>query len=227
MNSKEITKDLIKKIVNGELKELSKLESENKLAELYKCNRHTVRIAIKDLIEKGYLIKPHGGRAYINHLPKNHILNLSSMCELHMPKNLRSKVLDFKQVSPNELLAKKFNINYDKKLWKITRARYVNNEFKHLEYTYMPVSLFPDLTIDICKNSILYYIDSKEEITISHAHKTIETSFFSKKECEILNLPYNSLALKITNLGFLTNGRIYEYSINKHFNQKIDFFSKR
>lgn len=227
MNSKEITKDLIKKIINGELKKLSKLESESKLASLYNCNRHTVRNAIKELIEKGYVTKPHGGATYINNLPKNHILNLSSMCELHIPNNLSSKVLNFKQVFPSQILAEKFNITCDKKLWKITRARYVNKEFKHIEYTYMPVSLFPDLTIDICKNSILSYIDSKEDISISHAHKTIESSFFSEKECELLNLPNNSLALKITNLGFLTNGRIYEYSVNKHFNQKIDFFAKR
>ena len=97
MNSKEITKDLIKKIINGELKELSKLESEAKLASFYNCNRHTVRVAVKELIEKGYLKKPHGASPYINKLPENHILNLSSMCELHVPKNLSSKVLDFKQ----------------------------------------------------------------------------------------------------------------------------------
>ncbi|MGL5574889.1 MAG: GntR family transcriptional regulator [Sarcina sp.] len=227
MNSKEISKDLIKKIVTGELPELSKLDSEIKLATLYNCNRHTVRAAIKDLIEKGYIIKPHGGTSYINHLPKNHILNLSSMCELHISKNLKSKILDFKQVLPNDAIAKKFEITKNKKLWKITRARYVNEEFKHIEYTYMPVSFFPDLTLEICKKSILTYIDSKDELTISHAHKTIEPSFFSENECKILNLPANSLALKITNLAILTNGRVYEYSINKHFNQKIDFFAKR
>lgn len=227
MNSKEITKDLIKKIVNGELKELSKLDSESKLATLYNCNRHTVRVAIKELIEKGYIIKPYGGTSYINNLPKNHILNLSSMCELHIPKDLNSKVLDFKKVLPNDILAERFDISKDKKLWKITRARYVNEEFKHIEYTYMPVSTFPDLTLDICKNSILSYIDSKEDLTISHAHKTIEPAFFSEKECEMLKLPKDTLALKITNLAFLTNGRVYEFSINKHFNQKIDFFAKR
>lgn len=227
MNSKEITKDLIKKIVTGELKELSKLDSESKLATLYDCNRHTVRSAIKELVEKGYIVKPHGGTSYINHLPKNHILNLSSMRELHIPKDLSSNILDFKQVLPNDLLAQKFEITKDKKLWKITRARYVNEEFKHIEYTYMPVSLFPDLTLDICKHSILSYIDTKEELTISHAHKTIEPSYFSEKECSLLKLPQNSLALKITNLAFLTSGRVYEFSINKHFNQKIDFFAKR
>jgi DNA-binding GntR family transcriptional regulator len=227
LNCKDITKDLIQQIITGELKELSKIDSENKLAQKYDCNRHTVRAAIKDLIDKGYIIKPHNGSSYVNNLPENHILNLSSMCELHVPEKLSTKVLSFKQKEVSTAISEKLEILKGKKVWKIIRARYVNDKFKHIEYIYMPVSLFPDLTLDICKESVLTYIDSKEEFNISHSYKTIEACFFSTKECELLDLPINSLALKIENLAFLSNGRPYEYSINKHFNQKIDFFAKR
>ncbi|MGL5069482.1 MAG: GntR family transcriptional regulator [Sarcina sp.] len=227
MNCKEITKDLIKKIIIGELKELSKIDSESKLAQKYDCNRHTVRAAMKDLIDKGYIVKPPNGSSYINKLPENHILNLSSMCELHIADKLNTKVLSFKQKEASKKISEKLEITEGKKVWKIIRARYVNDKFKHIEYTYMPFSLFPDLTLEICKESILTYIDSKEEFNISHSYKTIEAVFFSTKESELLHLPVNSLALKIENLAFLNNGRPYEYSINKHFNQKIDFFAKR
>lgn len=227
MNSKEISKDIIKKILAGEFPEHSKLDSENKLATHYQCNRHTIRSAISDLIEKGYIKKVPGGTSYISRSHKNHILSLSSMSDIHIDDNLQSKILKFKKIKANKLIAQKLNIQIDSHIWYIVRARYINSKFKHLEYTFMPFSLFEDLTFDICSSSITKYIEEFKNFKISHSYKTIEATTFKDTETTLLKIPKNSLALEITHIGVLTNSRIYEFSINKHYNQKIDFFSKR
>ena len=50
LKSDEITNDLIRQILSGELAISSNLPSENQLAIKYKCNRHTIRKVINHLI---------------------------------------------------------------------------------------------------------------------------------------------------------------------------------
>ncbi len=227
MTSKDIIKDMIENIVSGELKEFSKLESEAKLAKMYDCNRHTIRVSIQHLIERGYLTKVYGGATYVNKIPTNHLLSLSSMFDLHAAKNLSSKIFYFKKIIANDDVASKLQLDDSKEVWHILRARYINNELHHLENTFMPVSLFPNLTKEKCLASILYYVETELGYEVSHAHKTIESSFFTAREAELLNIEERAPSLVVYNIGYLTNGRPYEYSINKHRNKRIEVFSKR
>lgn len=227
MTSKDIINDLIQNIINGNLKELTKLNSEAKLSEQYNCNRHTIRNSLNYLIDRGYLFKVHGGSTYINKLPVNHILNLSSMFDIHPAQEIKTIVLSLKKIKANSEISQKLQISENKAIWQIVRARYTADTFHHLETTYLPVSLFPSLKKEDCILSLMQYIETTLDIQISHGHKTIESCIFTNSECKTLNIEENSLALKISNIGFLTNGRVYEYSINKHFNQKVEFFAKK
>ena len=65
LKSDEITNDLIRQILSGELAISSNLPSENQLAIKYKCNRHTIRKVINHLIERNYLIKTCDRVTYI------------------------------------------------------------------------------------------------------------------------------------------------------------------
>ena len=107
MTSKEICKDIIESIVSGEIPEGSKLPSESSLSLKYNCNRHTIRNALQYLIERGYLLKIHGSSTYVNKVPTEHILSLSSMFDLHGAKALKSKVFYFGKIKPSQFILNK------------------------------------------------------------------------------------------------------------------------
>lgn len=227
MNSKDIIRDLIEKITLGTLPIDSKIQSEAQLAIKYDCNRHTIRKVIESLVEKGYLRKTHKGPTFVNNIPSDHSLTLSSFYELHNGENITSKVLKFKLIKVPDNISKVMKIDKDSKVWSIIRVRYVRNIPDHIEKTYMPYSLFEDLNIDICKNSIFKYIEDDCEYEISHGIKTIKAIMINEQESDLLKLPKNSLAIQIENIGYLTNGRIYEYSINTHGDNNITYYAKR
>lgn len=227
MTSKEICKDLIDAIVSKELIEYSKLPSEAKLSKKYHCNRHTIRTAIQYLIERGYLLKTHGAATYVNKVPENHILSLCSMFDLHSAKTLTNKVFSFSKIKPTKIILEKLELQEGQEVFKILRGRYIDNELHHFEEIYMPVSLFPDLKKENCFSSLLSYIEDQCGYEITHAVKTIESSLITETEAKLLNLKQNSPVLQISNVGYLTTGRVYEYSINKHKNKQIEFFAKR
>ena len=227
MKSKDIIHDLIEKITLGELPINSRIPSEAQLSIKYNCNRHTIRKVLESLIERGYLRKVHKGPTYVNKLPSDHSLTLSSFYELHKGENIKSDIIEFKIVNATKVISKFLEIDLNSKVWSIIRVRYVEDTPNHIEKTYMPYSLFQDLSINHCKHSILSYIETECEYEISHSIKNISAIQLDSFQSKLLKLPENSLALQIDHISYLTNGRVYEYSINIHADNNITFYAKR
>lgn len=227
MKSKDILRDIIELILSGELKKDSKFPSESQLAQKYNCNRHTIRKAINTLIERGYVRKSHGGPTFVNEIPSTFSLNLSSLYDISLAKNISTSVINFSQQIASSDICKKLQISNCSKVWFITRLRFVDNVPNHIEYIHMPVSLFPNLTKKNCEASLLSYIEYENDYEISHGVKTISAIELNKSELSFLNISTNTLAIQIENIGYLTNDRVYEYSINKHFNNSIVYYAKR
>ncbi len=227
MKSKDILKDLIESIVCGELEVNSKFPSESNLAQKYECNRHTIRKVMDVLIERGYARKSHGGPTFVNELPCTYSLNLSSQYDLYSAKDIHTKVLNLKQIVAEDNICEKLQIDKGSKVWSITRLRCINTKIDHIEYIYMPISLFPNLTKQNCEASLLSYIEYDNDYEISHGIKNISAVILTNEEMELSNKQDSNLAIQVENIGYLTNGRIYEYSINKHFNNSIVYYAKR
>lgn len=227
MKSKDILKDLIESIVCGELEVNSKFPSESNLAQKYECNRHTIRKVMDVLIERGYARKSHGGPTFVNELPCTYSLNLSSQYDLYSAKDIHTKVLNLKQIVADDNICEKLQIDKGSKVWYITRLRCINTKIDHIEYIYMPISLFPNLTKQNCEASLLSYIEYDNDYEISHGIKNISAVILTNEEMELSNKQDSNLAIQVENIGYLTNGRVYEYSINKHFNNSIVFYAKR
>lgn len=227
MNSKEITRDIIESILSKELPKDTKLPSESDLSEKYSCNRHTIRKVIEYLIERGYLRKTYGGSTYVNDSPSKHSLSLRSLYDSYAATNIKTEVLKFTKQTASPLVADKLKIAPKDKVWCITRIRYIMNKIDHIEYVYMPVALFPDLTFKNCESSLLYYIEVEMGFEISHGIKTISAVQLDDYELIAFRLNESRLALQIENIGYLTSGRIYEFSISKDLNNNITYYAKR
>lgn len=227
MKSKDILRDLIDSIVCGELEIDSKFPSEAQLSEKYQCNRHTIRKVIEVLIERGYVRKVHGGPTYINKIPTSHSLSLSSLYDLYSANKIQTEVISFKQMIGNSNICEKLNIEEGSKIWYIVRLRKVDDIIDHIEYIHMPYSLFPTLTKNNCAASLLSYIEFDNAYEISHGIKKISSILLTDDEMTFSQTSNSNLAIQVENTGYLSNGRIYEYSINKHFNNSIVYYAKR
>lgn len=229
MKSADIINNLIEKITSGEMPISFRIPSESQMAIRYECNRHTIRKAIAHLLERGYLIKSDSGSTHVNDITqyKNNLLFLSSMSDFFNQKNLRSDVNELKLINASNELSKYLKIEKDSKVWSIVRIRYLNSAPNHMEETYMPYSLFPDLKMKDCQSSLLSYIESQYDYKISHGIRNLSPIKLTKSESELLDLPDESIVMQIENTGYLTNGRIYEYSISKSRESKFQYYCRR
>lgn len=91
----------------------------------------------------------------------------------------------------------------------------------------MPYSLFPNLTTNDCESSLLSYIESQYDYKISHGIRTVSPIKLNKDESSIFNLPNEALVMQVENIGYLTNNRVYEYSISKSRESKLQYYCRR
>lgn len=229
MNSNDIINDFIKKITSGEIPIASRIPSEAQLAIKYQCNRHTIRKVIGHLIERAYLLKFDGGSTFVNDVTHyhNNILFLSSMSDFFNPKDIRSDVNKFEIIKASNELSNYLKIESDSKVWSIIRIRYIDSVPEHMEEIYMPYSLFPNLKIQDCESSLLSYIESQYDYKISHGIRDVSPIKLTKNESKLLDLPTESVVMQVENTGYLTNGRIYEYSISKSRESKFRYYCRR
>jgi len=229
LKSKEIISNLVEQITSGEIAVNSYIPSESQLSSKYNCNRHTIRKVISYLLERGYLIKDNQGSSYVNNFSAydNDIFFVSSLSDFYNSENIRSEVIKLTLIKSSDQLSKNLKIEKSAKVWSILRVRYIKNIPYHLEETYMPYALFPSLTIKDCEGSLLSFIESQYDFKICHGIKNISAIKLTSKESNLLNLTGEPLVLQIENTGYLTNGRIYEYSLSKSHENNIHFYSRR
>lgn len=227
MTYKEIMVEMINNITYKLWEEGSKLPSEAKLSEEYECNRHTIRKVIEALVEKGYLIKEHKGRTYVNKEPSKYSLSLGSLYDMFTPQEIKTKVINFEKIVASVEISEKLGLDDGEEVWFIKRLREIKDVPHHVEYIYMPYRMFDDLSNTRCNSSILNYIEEKENCIISHGIKNISAITLTEEYSKLLKRQVGELALQIENTGFLTSGRIYEYSINIHRENNISYYAKK
>ena len=175
------------------------------------------------------MIKSIDGSTYVNDVNhyNNSILFLSSLSDYYNSDNIKSNVNEFKLIDSSEELSKLLQVEVNSHVWLIKRVRYIESRPIHTEEIYMPYYLFPNLTIKDCESSLLSYIESQYDYKISHGIRTVSPIKLSEYESNLLALPNESVVMQIENIGYLTNSRIYEYSISKSRESKFQYYCRR
>ncbi|HLR61250.1 MAG TPA: UTRA domain-containing protein [Lentibacillus sp.] len=159
---KQIANHIKEDIANAELTHGDAIPSETKLAGTYGVSRVTVREAIKQLVDEDILYRVQGSGTYVSHEKIEHdILKLQGFTEemSSLDNDPSNDILEFQLMSPPEEAREHLKI--DEKVYYVKRLRLADYEPLILEESYLPVDLFPDLSIDVMKRSKYDYISSK------------------------------------------------------------------
>lgn len=211
----QLSDQLIDEIVNNmEVGDL--LPSERKLTEIYGMSRTTVRLALTNLENKGYISTQHGKGSFVIDHHKT-LINLSEMYSFtdqmkNIGKKPESILLDFSIISnPQELKDEVYK--NEKKLIKLIRLRTADKLPMLYEESYLPYSKFTDLSEDEVAQHPLYDIFFK---TYNQVIKIAQEEFFadtvSKKVAQRLEINKNAPILKIIRTTYNLNNEIIEYT---------------
>ncbi|MGL4912060.1 MAG: GntR family transcriptional regulator [Romboutsia sp.] len=217
---KNIENYVMNLIESGELKEGDLIPSEKQLTERFNVTRMTVRSALNNLVNGGYITRRRGiGSIVIGNNIYDNISTISGFTREMENKGytVSNKVIDLTIVQADEALKDKLNLSENDNVWEIKRVRLANEEKVSYMVTYMPVKLFPNLSKEHCNGSLYKYIEEECGYKIAMSEREV-TSILSDEETEnALGLDSKDALLYIAQVCKLQNGDIFEYSHTYHY----------
>lgn len=222
--------------IKTSLTENEKMLSEREICDKYNVSRTTVRAALSELEETGFIYKRHGKGTFVSGLWKEmkNLSNAFSFTEQmkQLGKSPHTDILSFEKVKAIPYIAENLQISTNDEVYKLKRLRSADNMKMLYETSFIPANLFPNLTVELLETMPLYDLFSdKYQQEIKYADEEFFASLTQEKEAKRLDVPYGSACLRIFRTTYNNDNKIIEYTISvargDQFIYKIQHFNKR
>ena len=222
-----IYKDLKQKIENGEYPYQELLPSENTMVDIYSSSRNTIRRAVLELAEQGYVQSLHGKGVRVIYQPVDQadftlggIESFKESAERNHRKT-STKVIQFTEITADARVSANTGFAPGSELYYIQRVRYLEDKALILDINMFLKSLVPGLTKDIAEKSIYEYIENEVGMAIVTSKRKMTVERATEIDEKYLELnDYNCLAV-ISGQTFNSDGIMFEFTQSRH---RPDYF---
>ncbi|MEH7883467.1 GntR family transcriptional regulator [Bacillus sp. JJ1609] len=201
-------------IDSGELQPDETIPSERVYADMFQISRMTIRQALTNLVNDGYLYRQKGRGTFVNKKKvEQRLQGLTSFTEDMRERGFTpgSKLISFEIIPAGREIADRLKLNENTPVYEIKRVRLADNVPMALETTYLPANLVKGLTEDIINQSLYQYIEEKLNLVIHEATQQIEASNAKDQELRLLEIEKGSPVLLILRTSTLKDGTPFEF----------------
>ena len=211
--------ELLKNQIETHLLANDKLPSERELEKKYGVSRTTVRLALQELENEGYIYRRHGKGTFVSDLTKQ-TANLAGVYSFteemkKIGKRPQTKVLSFEQEEADKRLARALQLSLGESVFKVSRLRLADNEPLMVETSYLPVKTFISLTQEQLEQKPLYDIFSEDfEQKIRLADEEFYASIATEEDAEVLEIHLGAPVLHLVRTTYNMKNEVIEYTIS-------------
>lgn len=204
------------KIESGKYKTGDRIPSENELSDILDVSKPTIRKAIEELANEGYVRRSRGRGTFVTgtKIDQGFIGSLEGYSEEMTRRNieLTSKVLAKEILKADEKLASKLGLKIDEKVKKLTRLRFIQGDPFIITSSYMPQKKVPDILSYDFENTSLYSIlENEYGYIIERGVRSFEPRLANKKEVKLLNMNIHEPVQYIESVTYIDTGEAIEY----------------
>lgn len=186
---RQVEQILEEKIISGQWEVGSQLPTEQELSGRFDVSTITVKRAVIELVNKGYLFRQRGKGTFVSGAAKeqdlNSILSLSTGSEQEHPHDL----LNFQYEKAGSEIAQKLRIDPEDGVIRIERLKVENNDPLALEYTYLPAEKCQGLTPEMINNDLIFNIlKSRFHIALNRAKVFIRPYILPDHQAKLLQV---------------------------------------
>ena len=206
---------LAEKILDGTMPEGTLLPSERELCQTHNISRTTVRQALQDLSQKGYIKAIHGkGTVVVRPQIRQELRSIYSFAEdmRRLGKHPETKIMDFLKIVPTGNVAAMMQLPAGESVYRIMRLRLVDDEPMLLETNYLPCNRFPEFTRQMLEGQSLYRVlENSYSLKIDVAEETFEPILLRPMESQMLHTTQGALGMLVERVSY-EDGRVIEIS---------------
>jgi GntR family transcriptional regulator len=215
---RQLKENIKAKIFNGDYRVGGKIMSERQMAQEYGINRLTVRKAIDELIQEGYLSAAQGKGTFVSAMPKirkkvefggHEAVSLSRFLRQSGFRSSRD-VLSFKQKPSNAEFRKMFPDS--PKHYELIRLSKIDGEPYALQICTFPASTFHDPErFDFGEGSLYTYMDAQGHLPVTIISE-MEAMIIPEEYQDILNIPGGKLVFSYKYKGYDSKKKLVEFT---------------
>lgn len=191
-----LKKVLEEKIENEEFPADEPIPSERELMEMYQVSRITVRKAVDELVNEGYLYKIQGKGTYVKTDERSSNLFAITSCTedvVRMGMKPTKKVMVAELVYANAKRAKALEITQEERVFMLGRILFADQEPLNYTVTFLPEKLFPGIDRHSFDRESLYQVLQEEYgVRLTKARRTIEAILARDEVAEYLDIEEGS-----------------------------------
>lgn len=187
-------------ILNGHYQPGDRITSELQLCAEYNISRVTVRSAIQQLVNEGYLIRRHGKGTFVKETETiESVFTSGSFTDTCLRMNARpsTKIISCQMIDGEKMIAERLGCS-DNNLILIKRVRLVNDVPNIIELDYFPSSYDFLLKEDLSNGSLLKLISARTGIIPRRFEDQFRIFMANKEFARLLSCPRNTPLLEVT-----------------------------
>lgn len=193
----------------------SAIPTEKQLIDEYQVSRITVRKAVDELVKLKIVEKRRGSGTYVLEKQLSHQMNtLAGTSEIQHGNNktVKYKVTQFFMDTENVSVHKLLGLSEKEPLYYIRRVKYIDDQPRIVEDSYMPVVLFPDLNISTLEKSKFDYIEHEKQMVIEGSRQEFTAVESNEDIMKLLGLEKSHPIINLRSISNLTDGRKFDYT---------------
>jgi GntR family transcriptional regulator len=209
-------KDVILRAIEaGQWNPGEKIPSEDVLADRFSVSKITVRQALRDLSDLGYVRREQGRGTFVQH-PKlsqgpRDLTSFSEEMRRHGWK-ASSRSLSQGIVPAPEEVAMKLKVPSGDSVFRLRRLRLADREPMGIQTAWVPAKLAPGIErISFQRVSLYEALHTKFGIWPAHAHERHSAIVLNRADAVLLGVPSRSPAIASERVTFLDDGTPLEY----------------
>lgn len=222
---KQVEKILYNDIRSGKLKVGEKLPSELSLMETFNVSRITIRAAVSELVEDGFLVRAQGKGTFVA-APKtsytaNDLPGFTKSCRM-AGKIARTRLLKIEYAYPSKSESEFLGIHETDQIISTKRLRYVDNYPTVVETNHYLMD-FNFLWKEDLEGS-LFEILAAHGIHVTNSTRTLEICLAKEDETELLGVPLETPLLLFKDKQTDANGRPIFVSRQVYNTENMTFY---
>lgn len=174
----KVKKAIVERIDNEEFPIGTLIPSERELMALLDVSRITVRRAIEELEQEGYLYKVQGKGTYVKGDQNSQDLISITSCTqdvIRLGMKPSRKVLHSDVMLADKKRQRRLSLGEHDKVFFLSRVYYADDEPINYTRTYLPYKLFKGIeTHDFSKESLYEVMEKEYGVTLSRANRSVE-----------------------------------------------------
>lgn len=228
----EIYEDLKRKIEDKLYKYQQLLPSENTLVKEYECSRNTVRRAIGNLVNEGYVQTKHGQGArviYQEFKQSEYVFGDTETFKQFAARNnkkYKTKVILFEELTVDEATHEHTLLPVGAEVYHIQRVRYLEDKPVIMDYNYFRKDVVKELTVEIAEDSIYEFIDRELNQRAVTAKRKMVVERTTETDERYLNLDGFNSVVVVTSHIFNADGIMFERTQSRHTPGNFVFFDQ-